>query len=55
MDKKARATPHPSFEALETTIIKAWDKLDKGYIRKACQAFRGHFEAIIEAEGGHIA
>ncbi len=41
-------------EALKSSISKEWAKLKSAEVVNACKAFRGHIEAVIAAEGGHI-
>ncbi|QQP57556.1 Putative transposable element [Caligus rogercresseyi] len=54
VESKACATPHPSVDALKTSVEKEWADMSEHYVRKVCRAFRPRLEAMVSAEGSHF-
>jgi len=41
-------------DALKASVQKEWADMSEAYIRKVCQAFRPHLQAMVDADGGHF-
>ena len=54
MEQKPYKKPHPSVDALRTTITRTWKKMKEVYVKKTWQSFCHGLESIITKNGGII-
>ncbi len=54
VEEEACATSHRNLESLRASITKTMARLDKEKVCKSVYAFRGHMEAVIEANRDYI-
>ena len=54
MKERYNSRAHASISDLKKFITKAARDINPAEARRACAAFRGHLERVLDADGGHI-
>ncbi len=54
IEARACATPDKNMDVLKASADQEWAAMSPDFIRKTCQRFRPHLEAMLAAKGGQV-
>uniref|UniRef100_A0A914E261 Uncharacterized protein n=1 Tax=Acrobeloides nanus TaxID=290746 RepID=A0A914E261_9BILA len=54
LENEACSKPHQSIEALEKSLVKAWNAIPQEVIDRAVDDFPKRLKKCIDAQGGHF-